>query len=266
MQDFQNKNVSFLIIEDEGHNSRLLSDLVHELRPVWQLKAILESVEESVNWLKLNPAPELIFMDIQLSDGICFSIFEQMKLPSTCKIIFTTAYDEYAVRAFKVNSVDYLLKPIEKNELEESLQKYEELNFLPSLFPHDKNIYTSVINSILKERKEFRTRFLVSGINSWQKIESKDIAYIYSNNRLTFAVDFSSREYTLDYSLEQLESELDPELFFRANRKIIIHFEAILKIENDLGGKLKVVILPEPDFEISVSRLKANDFKNWMGK
>jgi DNA-binding LytR/AlgR family response regulator len=259
-----------LIVEDEAPNSRMLHELLVELRPQWKVEAILESVQESVAWLKSNPAPDIILMDIQLSDGICFSIFDQVTLPPSCRIIFTTAYDEYAIRAFKVNSIDYLLKPIEKSELESAIIKYEALlSEFQSGRSETFNVqerYDQLVKNILSGKKEYRTRFLVAGINNWQTIETRTIAYIYSENKLTFAVDFDGRDYTLDYTLEQLESELNPAEFYRANRKTILHIDAVVKVYNDLGGKLKVMTKPAPDFEIPVSRLKATEFKIWMGK
>jgi DNA-binding LytR/AlgR family response regulator len=259
-----------LIVEDEAPNSRMLRELMVELRPHWQVEAILESVQESVAWLKSNPAPDIILMDIQLSDGICFSIFDQVALPPSCRIIFTTAYDEYAIRAFKVNSIDYLLKPVEKTELEAAIVKYEallsEFQSGGSEAFHVQEKYDQLVKNILSGKKEYRTRFLVAGVNNWQTILVKTIAYIYSENKLTFAVDFDGRDYTLDYTLERLESELNPAEFYRANRKTILHIDSVTKVYNDLGGKLKVVIKPMPDFEIPVSRLKATEFKIWMGK
>lgn len=247
----------------------MLQGLVNELRPQWKVLEIIGSVKESVLWLKENPMPDIILMDIQLSDGICFSIFEQVTFPTHCRVIFTTAYDEYAIRAFKVNSIDYLLKPIEKEALEHAFLKFEQLynegaSFEPKLVDSDQ--YQGLIDSILKQKKEYRTRFLISGINSFHRINAEEIAFIYSENKLTFAVDFNGREHTLEYTLEQLESELNPEQFYRANRKVLVNVEAVKKFSNDTGGKLKIEIEPQPDFEIMVSRLKANDFKIWMGK
>lgn len=263
-----NKHINILIVEDEAHNSRMLQGLIQKIRPQWKIMAILESVEDTVNWLVNNENPDLIMMDIQLSDGICFSIFEQVQLDASVRIIFTTAYDEYAIRAFKVNSIDYLLKPIEENDLEQAFQKFEilESSVLNDDYAIDKVHYKSLIESILQGKKEYRQRFLISGINSYQKLVTKNIAYIYSDNKVTFAVDFDAKEYTLDYNLEQLENELDPEQFFRANRKLIVNIVAVTKVNNEIGNKLKVELTPQPNFEIIVSRLKAGDFKIWLGK
>lgn len=263
MSDFR-----VLIIEDELHNSRILSGMVEKLRPNWELVGVLESVADSVEWLNNNEEADLILMDIQLLDGTCFSIFEQFDFESKTKIIFTTAYDQYAIRAFKVNSIDYLLKPIKEDELAVAFAKFEELQINPvsGVNPNDKAYYKSMIESIMSGKKEYRTRFLITGISGYTKLETKDIAYIYSSNKVTFAVDYNGKEYTLDYTLEHLEQDLDPEIFFRANRQMIVHIDTVKKVNNSVGSKLKVIMEPAPAFEVMVSRLKASDFKKWLGK
>mgnify|MGYP005839460347 CR=1 FL=1 len=264
-----NKDIRVVIIEDEPHNSMMLKGMVRQLRPHWKIEAILESVEESIAWLKKNPGPDLILMDIQLSDATCFSIFNEISLDPRSRIIFTTAYDEYAIRAFKVNSLDYLLKPIDENELNNAFIKFEEQRKLdPSnryLF-EDSEHYQEVIESILKGKTEYRTRFMISGVSEYKRLDTKSIAYIYSSNKLSLAVNRQGKEYILDYSLEELEKELNPKDFFRLNRKIIANIEAIEKIKNEKGGKLKVTTSPACDFEIILSRLRAPGFKKWMGK
>ncbi|MFB6318792.1 LytR/AlgR family response regulator transcription factor [Saccharicrinis sp. FJH54] len=270
MRNDNKRNIRLLIIEDEAHNSRMLKDMIENLRPAWNIEAILESVEDSVSWFRNHLLPDLILMDIQLSDGICFSIFKAYEGEITSRIIFTTAYDEYAIRAFKVNSIDYLLKPVNAGELDQAFLKFEKLiaTERPDMFSvqEEKEYISNLFKSIVSGKREHRTRFLISGIQGYQKLEAKDIAYIYSDNKLSFAVDFSKKEYTLDYTLEQVESELDPDRFFRANRKCIVSIDAVKKITNDLGGKLIAELSPPAPFEVSVSRLKAGEFKIWMGK
>lgn len=261
-----NKNINVVIVEDERHNSRLLEGLIEKIRPHWKVVAVLESVKESIDWFKEHNNPFLILLDIQLSDGICFSIFEQVEINSSTRIIFTTAYDEYAIRAFKVNSIDYLLKPIEEEELESAFSKYEELANINSPYLSEKDYYKDIIQSILAGKKEYRQRFLITGIDGYHKLETKSIAYFYSENKITFAVDFKNKEYTIDYNLEQLESELDPIKFFRANRKTILNIDSVHKLTNETGGKLIIHTIPSPEFEIVVSRLKAGEFKEWVGK
>jgi DNA-binding LytR/AlgR family response regulator len=265
-----NQHIRVVIIEDEIHNSRLLEELVGAIRPEWSIEAILESVEESVNWLTNNPHPDVMLVDIQLSDGLSFSIFKELNLDIESKIIFTTAYDEYAIKAFQVNSIDYLLKPIKQDALEQAFQKFEKLhtqnNAIERFSEEEKHYLTSLINNVLEGKKEYRTRFLISGVTSFTKLETKNIAFFYSSNKLTFAVDFDGKEYTLDYNLEQLENEINPTEFYRANRKIIVNIAAVNKVINESGGKLQLFTQPLTNFEITISRLKATDFKLWLGK
>ena len=265
MTKAKNKDISIVIIEDEVHNSRLLQGLINKLRTNWNIEAILESIEESVKWFNSNSAPNIVLMDIQLSDGICFSIFEKIKFPASCRVIFTTAYDEYAIRAFEVNSIEYLLKPIEEPALNKAFQKFEELIKVDNQYFGEIDT-TKLVNSILQGKREYRTRFLISGINNYQKLDAKDVAYFYSENKLTFAVSIDGKEFTLDYNLEQLETELDAKMFFRVNRKVIAHIDSVFSINNESGGKLIVELRPKTNFDIVVSRLKATDFKVWMGK
>lgn len=264
-----NRDTSLVIIEDEPHNSMMLKGMVGQLRPDWKIEAILESVEESIAWFRKNPGPDLILMDIQLSDATCFSIFNEIRLDPLSRIIFTTAYDEYAIRAFKVNSLDYLLKPLDEKQLNNAFLKFEEQRRLdpsPRYLFDDSEHYQEIIESILKGKTEYRTRFMISGVCEYKRLDTKSIAYIYSSNKLSLAVDKQGKEYILDYSLEELEKELNPQDFFRLNRKVIVNIEAIEKIKNETGGKLIVTTSPVCDFEIIVSRLRAPGFKKWMGK
>ncbi|MDA3853097.1 MAG: LytTR family DNA-binding domain-containing protein [Bacteroidales bacterium] len=264
------KNTRLIIIEDELHNSRMLTGMVNKLRPEWEIDAVLESVEESVEWLTNNAHPDLILMDIQLSDGISFSILNKVELSSKTQIIFTTAYDQYAIRAFKVNSVDYLLKPIKEEELALAFEKFESRfegeGEFSRLVSQEKDHYKQLVESILSGKKEYRKRFLICGIKDYTKLETCDVAYFYSSQKTTFAVGFDSNEHILDYTLEQLENELDPKIFYRANRQMIVNVDAVLKVSNATGNKLIVKTKPAPDFEIVVSRLKALEFKKWLGK
>lgn len=262
------KNIQIVIVEDEPHNSRMLHDITRKLRPEWNIITILEGVEESVEWLNTHPHPDLILMDIQLVDGICFSIFDQVNLDAQTQIIFTTAYNEYAIRAFKVNSVDYLLKPIKESELETAFAKFEQGKKANT----DKETWTKtedfqhIVSSILGGKKEYRSRFLITGASGFTKVNVKDIAYFYSSNKTTFAITHDKQEHILDYTLEQVDNQVDPEIFFRANRQFILQADAVEKIHNEDGGKLRVITNPTPPFDIIISRLKATEFKEWMGK
>ncbi|NJO88617.1 MAG: response regulator transcription factor [Chloroflexia bacterium] len=250
-----------IIIEDEFHNSQMLEAQIKELRPEWQVEATLDKVSSSIQWLRNNSHPDIIFMDIQLIDGICFSIFEEVKIE--CPIVFTTAYDEYAIKAFEVNSVDYLLKPIDEIKLEKAIEKFEKI------FPHHDSLrtqidYSGLIQAIQQNNKEYRKRFLITGVDSFYKINVDEIAYINTDNGVSQAIMFSGKSHILNHSLEKMEEELDPKMFYRANRKTILNIEAVNKIENFFGGKLTVKLVSPFKETITISRLKASAFKKWF--
>lgn len=252
-----------VIVEDELHNSRMLNGMIKSLRPDWEILASLETVKQSVEWFNNNEHPDLIFMDIQLTDGICFSIFDNVKIESM--IIFTTAYDEYAIQAFKVNSIDYLLKPIKEEKLELSITKFERL-FNNTSEDNNQKSYDAILKAIKKGEKTYRKRFLISGSTSFFKIETQDIAYFYTVNRITFAVMYDKKEHIVDFTMEKLEEELDPDMFFRANRSQIINIDSIRKFESYFGGKLIVRLVDPFNEPVTISRLKASEFKNWLDR
>ncbi|MFA9392646.1 MAG: LytR/AlgR family response regulator transcription factor [Prolixibacteraceae bacterium] len=255
--------MQLVIIEDEVHNLRLLQGMLQTMRPDWEVVATFESVKQSVKWLGENPQPELILMDIQLSDGICFSIFEQLEVTSA--IIFTTAFDNYAIRAFKVNSIDYLLKPIKESELEKALLKFEQQK--KNSTDHLKQLdYLEMIKSIRSGQKEFRKRFMISFANKYAKLNTSEIAYFISENKITTAVTFTNEKYIIDFTLERLEEELNPDDFFRTDRKSILNIDAISRFEDYFGGKLVLKLKTPFNEKITVSRLKASAFKMWIGK
>lgn len=255
--------VKIILIEDESYNLRLLEGMLEKLRPGWKVVKTFESVKGSVDWLKENPHPDLFFMDIQLADGLCFSIFDQVETDSMA--IFTTAYDNYAIQAFKVNSIDYLLKPFKVKDLETAITKFENFRRLNNKSASKKD-YSEILEAIRKGEKKYRKRFLVSKGAYYYKLEVNDIAYFYSENRTTTAVTFSNQQHVIDFSLEALEEELNGEQFFRANRQVIVNIRSIVKMENYFGGKLKVRLLPDFKNDILLSRLKATDFKEWAGR
>ena len=257
-----NEIVTIIIIEDELHNLRLLEGMIKNIRPAWEIVQTFESVKESVNWLRNNPHPELFFMDIQLADGLCFSIFDEVDI--TSMVIFTTAYDNYAIQAFKVNSIDYLLKPFREKDLETAIKKFEHYRNIEQ--SQSKQDYSDILEAIRYGKKKYRKRFLVSRGEAWFKLEVEDVAYFYSENKITTAVTFHNQNHVVDFSLENLEEELDPEMFFRANRQVIVNIEAIEKIENYFGGKLKVRLNPSFNDDLIISRLKAISFRKWVGE
>ena len=246
---------NILIIEDEKPNAARLKRLISAVKPDAIIVGVLESVAESVDWLSTNACPDLVMMDVRLPDGISFEILEKVKV--RCPIIFTTAYDEYAVRAFKFNSIDYLLKPVEQDELENSFRMVEE---------RQQNDTTKSIEGLLKHinKKEYRSRFLLPFRDGFKTVSVSELEYIYSEFKITKAKLLNGTEEILPQTLEELEQQLDPKFFFRANRQFIIPIDAIKQIHNYFNGKLKIELKRSPEIEIIVSRDKALVIKAWM--
>jgi DNA-binding LytR/AlgR family response regulator len=252
-----------ILVEDEPYNLRLLEGMIKKLRPDWEVVKTLESVKSSVEWLRNNPHPNLFFMDIQLADGLCFSIFDQVEVKGM--VIFTTAFDNYAIRAFKVNSIDYLLKPFKEKDLEAAIEKFENFSNRPKETENSRD-YAEILDAIRTGEKKYRKRFLISKGAAFYMLPVDEIAYLYSENRITTAVTFSNQHHVVDFPLETLEEEFDPDIFFRANRQLIVNIKSIKKIENYFSGKLKIRLNPPFDGEPIISRLKATDFKEWVGR
>lgn len=247
------KNI--LIIEDEKPNADRLKRIISAVNPGAKILAILESVSESVDWLSTNDCPDLIIMDVRLPDGLSFEIFERVN--PKCPIIFTTAYDEYAVRAFKVNSVDYLLKPVVQEELEHSFRMAEE-----KMHSHQTISIESLLSHIGK--KEYRSRFLLPFRDSYKTILVNDIEYLHSELRITKAKLSNGSEEVLPQTLEELEQQLDPKIFYRVNRQFIVHIDSIRHVHNYFNGKLKIELKQNQNVEIIVSRDKAVLIKAWL--
>ena len=256
--------MNYLILEDEAPAQRLLEQLLGELRPDWTMAACLDSVESAVSWFNSHPQPDVIFMDIQLSDGLAFDILEQVEIEGM--IIFTTAYDEYALRAFKVNSIDYLLKPIKKSELADALQKFE--RYSKNMF-HSRNKSLDVaelLKAVTEAKPRYRTRFLVSSGEVFFPLPVEEAAYMFSRNRITSAVTFGGKRQVIDFTLDSLEEQLDPEMFFRANRQFIVNIKAVYKVHTFFNGKLILETRPAFDEKVTVSREKAQRFKQWLDR
>lgn len=248
-----------LIVEDEKLASERLKELLKEIDPSIEVSAEITSVDETVNWLRENKT-DLIFLDIQLSDGLSFNIFEKMKID--IPVIFTTAYDQYAIKAFKVNSVDYLLKPIKKRELVESLNKFKNLK---SSFIHD---FEELLRNYTGKAPEYKKRFLIQYGTKIKKVETEEIAAFYSMEKNVFMVTFQKSNYPVNFTLDKLEEVLDPEKFFRINRKMIINFDSITNMVPYSRSRIKVdlaVQLPK-EIEALVSVERAKSFKDWLDK
>lgn len=255
-------NIQVAIIEDEKAAARLLEGMIKKLRPQWDIIKIPGSIESSVAWFASHPHPDIVFLDIQLSDGNSFLFIEQAC--PTSLIIFTTAYDEYAVRAFTVNSIDYLLKPIRQERLEEAIQKFEHVTSKYNQKLLEQNDLLEVLHSLTYPGKKYRPRFLISGNEKLITLQVEDIAYFYSLNKITFAVTRQNKEYIIDFPLDKLMEQLDPDKFFRTNRQTIINIESIVKIEPYFQNKVIVHIKPEHKEKILVSKEKWASFKLWL--
>lgn len=247
--------MKILIFEDERLNAERLVELIKRYDLSAEVLAILESVDQGVEWLTRNISPDLIFMDIRLSDGLSFELFERINIE--IPVIFTTAYDEYAIRAFKVNSVDYLVKPLDFDELKTAIDKFKKLR--PLLSPE-------FIKTILKQSNlKYKTRFLVKIGDQLRHLECKDIAYFMFEDGMVMAVTKTKSSLPMDFSLDHLEQLLNPENFFRLNRKFITNINSISKIHSYFNGRLKIDLLPSVDEDIIISRERTGRFKAWMG-
>lgn len=248
------------IIEDEIPAARLLFSMVKRLRPAWEVNLLPGSVDEAVKWFATHKHPNLVFLDIQLSDGISFDFITQARPDSV--IIFITAYDEYAIRAFGVNSIDYILKPVDEQRLAESISKYESMT--GSATVQFQEYLRTFIETFPRQEKQFRTRFLIAGVEHFRTLQVEDIAYFHSNSKITFAVTHTGEEHIIDISLEKLSEQLNPDTFFRANRQVILGIRSIRHIEPYFNGKVSVAVKPAYDGKITISKEKLASFKMWL--
>lgn len=252
-----------IIIEDEKPAARLLQRKVEKLGV--QVQTMLHSVEEAIDWFSNNEHPELIFLDIQLSDGLSFEIFEKIEIKSA--VIFTTAYDEYALRAFKLNSIDYLLKPIDEDDLEIAVSKYKARLPKQEIQPQSVGIDFEQIKRMLTNpfEKNHKKRFTVKIGQHLKVISTDEIECFFSENKGTYLHTFDNRNYLIETTLELLEQELDPAAFYRVSRKFIVPLKAIKEIVVYSNSRLKVILPSYKEDEVIVSREKVSDFKNWIG-
>jgi DNA-binding LytR/AlgR family response regulator len=246
-----------LIIEDEAPAARRLEKLILQLDSKISIVGILDSVEETLAWLRQEPNPDLIFSDIQLADGLSFQIFESF--PILCPIIFATAYDEYAIKAFQHHSIDYLLKPIDPVHLQKAWNKYLALN--QSNAPTNLTAMLEAINN----KVDYKERFLIKQGDQFKYIKTTEVAYFFSSEGYSFLMDKKGKKFIVDDKLDQLESQLDPKQFYRINRKFIIDESAILKISSYFNSRLILKLNPDPKQEVIVSRERVQEFKRWLG-
>ncbi|MDD2279848.1 MAG: LytTR family DNA-binding domain-containing protein [Bacteroidales bacterium] len=249
--------MKYLIIEDEKLTADRLAKMVKTIKQDYTLLATLNSVSSAVNWLSKNPHPQLAFFDIQLGDGISFEIFEQAKIDFP--VIFTTAYNEYALKAFKVNSIDYLLKPVNEKELEAAIEKFENTRSAPSSI--DPSQIATLISQLSSNHK---TRFLVKVGEHLKMINCSNIAFFHSMEKATFICNTEGRDYAIDHTLDQIELMVNPSEFYRVNRSCIIGINSIRDIVAYSSSRLKIVPIVKTDEDIIVSRERVSSFKEWL--
>ncbi len=247
-----------LIIEDEAPAVRKLRGLLNNQEIDIEVLADIDTVEEAVEWLSNNPSPDVIFSDIQLADGVSFEIYS--KVPPKCPIIFTTAYDEYALKAFELNSLDYLLKPYTEEQFNRAFQKIKTAS--PNANEVDK--IKAVLAQLNIKSNQYKERFLVSKAGVLLPIKVDDVAYFYTEDKTINLVTKTKERYFISSSLDELELLLNPSNFYRVNRQYIVNANAIVKIENFFNGKLVIQLNPTAPHEVVVSRARATSFKNWM--
>jgi DNA-binding LytR/AlgR family response regulator len=254
--------IKAVIIEDEQLIARELTNKIAAVSSEVEVLEILPSLKTARRWLMQNAEPDLFFMDIQLSDGVSFELFDEFRL--SAPVIFTTAYDEYAIRAFKVNGIDYLLKPVDEEDLRKAIDKAKALATSQSALPVDmKQLMQALANPGASLYKE---KFIVHQRNSWIPVSAKDVACFVRDN-LNYLYTFSGEKYILDYTtLEDIEQLIDPKLFYRANRQTIIHIDAIQNVKPHENQKLSVFLKGPLKMEIDISREKAPAFKKWFDR
>jgi DNA-binding LytR/AlgR family response regulator len=234
--------------------------MLKKINPAMEVLAILPSVAESVEWFKCNTDPDLIFMDIHLEDGQCFNIYEKINLDLPA--IFTTAYDEYMIRAFKVNSIDYLMKPINYEELVHAIEKYKRLHEQQS----EKENMGALLQAIQTKEADYKQRFLISIGSRLKTVEVADVHYFYSAEKVTFLVTKDNQRYPVDFSLDKLAAALNPQKFYRINRQMMLGLSAITNIHVYPKGRLRIDVVPDFKEEVLVSLDKVVEFKEWLGK
>ena len=249
-----------VIIEDESFAALRLKKMIHDFNPEIQILAELESVSESVKWFKTNPEPDLIFLDIHLEDDLSFAIFDQVNISSA--VIFTTAFDEYAIKAFKLKSIDYLLKPIVHEELAAALKKYEQYSGL-----HQNSVdLQSLYNLLTSSNKKYRERFSISIGTKIKMVDITDIAYFFVLDNGTYLRTNQENTYNIDFTLDKLEELLNPTSFFRINRKYLVNISSIANMVAYSRGRVKLELKPKTDdeFDTIVSIDRSSDFKKWL--
>ncbi len=248
-----------LIIEDEALAADRLEKMLLEIDDNIEVVKKIKSAEASIQWLTDNPEPDLIISDIHLSDSLCFEIFATVK--PTCPVIFATAYDQYAIQAFEVNSIDYLLKPIQQAKLEKSIEKFHGLKTSPNTEYPDLSHIAALID---QKSKSYKSRFLVKVGTKIKSISVSNIAYFFTHEKMTYIVSTDEKKFPVDHTLEEIDTLLNPNEFFRINRKYVIHIDAVREINPYFKGRLKLKLSPDIDDDIVISSEKTPAFKAWL--
>lgn len=251
--------MKILIVEDEPATARRMQKLLQEADADIQVLQITDSIESTVNWLQQNPLPDLIFMDIQLADGESFEIFTAVDVP--CPVVFTTAYDKYAIEAFKVNSIDYLLKPVEKEAIDKALAKFRKI--APATAPVIDYIKLAALIQ-QPTRSEVPKRMLIRYGDHIKAVEYSEVAYFYTIEKQVFCTTFAGDNYPAEYSLDKLGEMLDPEIFFRINRSFIVNYAAIDRMVSWSKSRIKLSLKPVSTQDTVTSTERSGDFKRWL--
>jgi two-component system, LytTR family, response regulator LytT len=259
--------MNVFIVEDEPLAVKKLERLLREVALDLQVAGTAGSIRAAVEWLENNPAPDLIFLDIELSDGQSFEIFQRTSVQSP--VIFVTSYDEFALQAFKVNSIDYLLKPVQREELAAAIDKYRQLK---EQYAREANPLSASIESLLMSlsggaaQPTWRTRFLVKHLQKYVTVEVSDIAYFWSEGRVNFFKTHKGQKYLVEYTMEEIEAMLNPNDWFRVSRQFLVSVPAVAEIHPYFNNRLKLHLNPKEPEEVTVSRERVSDFKVWLGK
>ncbi|HEX7847618.1 MAG TPA: LytTR family DNA-binding domain-containing protein, partial [Chitinophagaceae bacterium] len=243
-----------VIIEDEIPAANRLSKMIQAISDKAEIVKKIDSVEAAVNYFNTAEAVDLVFMDIQLADGLSFDIFTQTKVKAP--VIFTTAFDQYTLKAFKVNSIDYLLKPVDEKELEQAVEKYQQL------YSSKENGFSEKILKMVQEMNtaRFKERLLIKRGQQLSYLKTELTAYCYADGKLCYAVDFNTNKYLLESNLSQLEEQLPPNKFYRINRHLLVNIDAVSKVHTWLGSRLKLELMPSGNMDTVVSRERVNGF------
>ncbi|HEX5652777.1 MAG TPA: LytTR family DNA-binding domain-containing protein [Chitinophagaceae bacterium] len=246
-----------IIIEDEKPAAEKLLKAIRKANPGIEVQAVLTSIRDTIDWLEQHPMPDLLFMDIQLGDGLSFRIFDKVNI--TSPVIFCTAFDEYWQEAFEHNSIDYLLKPVKQEKLETALNKYEKLKL------HFVSSFRQLQQWQQQPGNAYKQRFLVKRGTDYISVKTGDIAYFYATHKLVCMVDNKNQKFILDQSLADIDKQLDPSQFYRVNRKYLVHLSSIKKIKTYPKSKLQLELDPPPSEDIIISQENVSAFKEWMG-